>query len=93
MSRPRTNSDKSASEAFKREVRARRAYLDMTQDELGETIGVCSSQISKLLANPDSISIGRLRKIIQVLDLDPQIILALVGYSQKEIKDFQCGSQ
>ena len=89
MSRLRTDPIKDARTAFQQEVKIQRVRLDMTQDELGERIGVCPSQISKLLANPDSINVGRLRGIIAATDLGPTTILSLLGYSPKEIRDFK----
>lgn len=89
MSRPRTNPEDAAREAFKREIKARPAYLDVTQRELADTIGVVPSVMSVLLNNPDKISVGRLRLIIRRLDVSPLIILALLGYTPKEIKDLQ----
>ena len=93
MSRPRTNPMEAAKSAFRREVKAQRARLEMTQDQLGDSIGVCPSQISKLLADPDSIKVGRLRGIIDAVDLDPAVVLALVGYSSKAIDNFRKGNK
>lgn len=88
MSRLRTDPTEAAKGVFRQEVKIRRIKLDMTQDELGDSIGVSSSQISKLLANPDSISVERLRRIIAATGLGPAPILTLLGYSPKEIRDF-----
>ena len=82
MSRPRANQD-TVRKAFVHEVKMRRTDLEMTQDELGDSIGVSSSQISKLLANPDKISAGRLRAIVQTVAPDPAIVLAFLGYPTK----------
>ena len=89
MSKLRTNLQETARENFKREVKVRRACLDMTQKQLAEEVGIASSFMSNLLANPDKLTVSRLRKIVQVLDIEPQIILSLLGYSTKEIKAFQ----
>lgn len=85
MARLRTDPAKAARDGFRREVRVRRAELDMTQKLLGDRIGVCPSQMSKMLANPDSIDVGKLRQIVAVLDPDPCVVLALLGYSPKAI--------
>lgn len=89
MSKLKVNPDEAAREALKREVRIQRVYLDMTRAELADAVGVVPSVMSNLLANPDKISVGRLRSIIKTLSLDPIIILKLLGYSPKDIKDFQ----
>ena len=50
------------------------------------SVGVVPSVMSTLLANPDKISVGRLRKIVQALAPDPLIILTLLGYAPKDIR-------
>lgn len=87
MSRPRINPEEAAREAFKMEVKVQRVYRDMKQSELADEIGVVPSVMSNLLANPDKISAGRLRKIIRALSLDPTVILAFLGYTAKEIQN------
>lgn len=82
------NQDEAAREALRREVKARRAYLDMTQAALARALGISSPVMSELLANPDKISAGRLRAIIRKLSLDPIVVLNFLGYSQKEIEKF-----
>jgi transcriptional regulator with XRE-family HTH domain len=82
------NQDEAARDALKREIKARRAYLDMTQYELADALGISSPVMSDLLSNPDKISAGRLRRIIRRLNLDPIVVLKFLGYSQKEIEKF-----
>lgn len=85
MARLRTDPAKAARDGFQKEIRVKRAELDMTQKLLGDRIGVCPSQMSKMLANPDSIDVGELRQIVAVLEPDPCVVLALLGYSSKAI--------
>ena len=89
MSRSKTNPTETAKETFIQEIRVRRAYLDMTQSELATAIGVVPSSMSKLISNPDKISVGRLRGIIKALNLEPLIVLKLLGYSQKDVIEFR----
>lgn len=86
MSRPRRSPGAAAQEAFLREVRVQRAELDMTQRELAEAVGVVPSVMSKLLSEPDKISAGRLRSMVATLGISPCVMLAFLGYSQKEIQ-------
>lgn len=88
MSRPKANPEEVAKSNFQREVRVCRAYLDMTQRELADAVGVVPSVMSVLLNNPDKISDGRLRTIIKTLGINPKTILELLGYTPKDIKDF-----
>lgn len=90
MSRPRATKESmeaAAREAFRQEVKVRRVYCNMKQSELAEAVGVVPSVMSNLLANPDKINAGRLRKIISVLDIDPMIVLAFLGYNKKDLQN------
>lgn len=91
MSRPRATPE-TAKAAFVREVKIRRAYCDMTQRQLADEIGVVPSVMSTLLANPDKISAGRLRTIVQTLAPDPAIVLAFLGYTTKDIQKLKGGA-
>lgn len=88
MSRPRSNSPIESRKAFITEVKVRRAYLDMSQNDLGHILGISPARVSGLLSNPDELTVGRLRKIIQTLSLDPMIVLTFLGYDRKTIKRF-----
>lgn len=86
MSRPRSNSPIESRKAFITEVKVRRTYLNMSQNDLGKILGISPARVSGLLSNPDELTVGRLRKIIQTLSLDPMIVLKFLGYDQKTIK-------
>lgn len=89
MSKLRTNvftlEDK-AKDDFRREVKLRRVHLDMRQFELADDMGIVPSVMTGYLAEPDKIPLGRLRKMNRVLDMDPLVVLALVGYTDKDIQ-------
>lgn len=86
MARLRTDPEAAAREAFRKEIRIRRAELDIKQHELADQVGIVPSAMSKLIADPDKLSVERLRKIIKTLGPDPIIVLKLMGYSQKDLK-------
>ena len=86
MARPRSNSPIESRKAFITEVKVRRTYLNMSQKDLGKILGISPARVSGLLSNPDELTVGRLRKIIQTLSIDPVIVLAFLGYDQKTIK-------
>lgn len=88
MSRPRSNSPIESRKAFITEVKVRRTYLNMSQNDLGKILGISPARVSGLLSNPDELTVGRLRKIIQTLSLDPMIVLTFLGYDRKTIKRF-----
>lgn len=82
-----------AKESFQLEVKLQRVRFDMTQDELAEQAGMDRSVLSRFLTDPDRLRVEQLRNIIRVLDIEPEIILALLGYSQREIKDLKCNKE
>lgn len=82
-----------AKESFQLEVKLQRVRFDMTQGELADQAAMDRSVLSRFLADPDRLRVEQLRNIIRVLDIEPEIILALLGYSQKEIKDLKCSKE
>ena len=89
MSRPRmtpASAEETARKDFQMEVRVQRARLDMTQRELSDQIGIAPSSMSELLADPDKLSVARLRGIIRALNMDPLTILHLLGFSDKALR-------
>ncbi len=86
MSRPRINPEEKVRDAFLSEVSEKSARYKIRQYDIAEEIGIKPPQMSVLLGSPEKISIGRLRKIIALLNLNPVIVLAFLGYSEKQIK-------
>ena len=89
MSRPRMTPELAAEksrEAFRLEVKLQRVKFDMSQRELGQAVGISAPQMSELLADPDKLSVARLRRIVGALDMDPVTILRLLGFSDKAIR-------
>ena len=74
---------------FDAEIRIRRAERNLTQGDLGAVIGVSPARMSGLLSDPDSLPVGRLRKIIKALSPDPLVLLAFLGYDQKILRQFK----
>ena len=90
MSRPSQTAqsrEAAAKDAFRLEIKLQRVRFGFTQAELAEQADMDRTVLSRCLAEPDKLSVGRLRKIIQTLSIEPEIILALLGYSQKQIKN------
>ena len=90
MSRPRQTKEsreQEAKEAFRLEIKLQRVHFDMTQGERADQAGMDRSVLSRFLAEPDKLNVGRLRKIIQALQLDPLIILPLLGYDNRTIQN------
>lgn len=90
MSRPRQTKesrDAAAKDAFRLEIKLQRVHYDMTQRELADEIDMDRSVLSRCLTDPDKLSVGRLRKIIHALDLNPLTILAFLGYEPRVIQN------
>lgn len=94
MSRPRVTPEMAidaAKQAFRQEVKIQRVRYDLTQGELADIAGIDRSVMSRLMANPDKIGVGRLRTIIRTLSIDPVVILRLFGYTDKDIRSLRDG--
>lgn len=79
MPRIRQKSDEYRNQDFRREVMVRLAYLGLNQTDMAEHLGVSGPTVSILLKSPDKISVERLRKIINYLQLEPETVLRLLG--------------
>lgn len=86
MARPRIDATEKAREELRTEIRVKRAKLNLSQKEIGEELGLAPARTSVLLADPDAISIGRLRVIHGILGLDPVVVLNVLGFNQKELR-------
>lgn len=87
MPRLRQYAENYAAEDFRREMRSRMGYYDLSQSDLAGQTVLSQSTISTRMRDPNSITVGELRSLIKVLKLNPRIVLALLGYSKKEIKE------
>lgn len=67
-------------ERFLREVRAQLAAMGMHQKDLVDRLGIKESTVSMMLHKPGSISVDRMRALIECLDLAPETVLRLLGY-------------
>lgn len=79
-----------AENEFRREVRVRQAYYDLTsQSALGEDCGIPQSTLSKRFSKPENLTVAELRKLNSSLHLDPGAVLGLLGFSKKEIRKYR----
>lgn len=87
MPRIRQYTENYAAEDFRREMRSRMGYHDLSQQGLADKTCLSQSSVSNRIRDPDSITVGELRSMNKVLGFNPAIVLALVGYSKKQIKE------
>ena len=84
--------DRYAVEDFQREIRCRQGYYDlMTIQAVADVVGIPRSTLHTKLRDPKTLGVEDLRKLIPVLHPDPKVVLALLGYNQKEINKFSKG--
>ena len=78
-----------AAEDFRREIRCRRGYYDlMSIQAVADAVGIPRSTLDTKLREPERLGVEDLRKLIPVLHPNPRVVLALVGYTTKEINQF-----
>lgn len=87
MPRIRQYAENYAAEDFRREMRSRMGYHDFSQRDLADKTIMSQTTISNRLRDPNDITVGELRSLNKALGLDPTIVLALLGYSKKQIKE------
>lgn len=89
VSRLRQKPEESAKEAFLREIRTKQGYYNLrTQRELAESAGVSQTTIGRRIREPDDFTVAELRGVVTAINPDPAIVLALLGYSRKEIRNY-----
>lgn len=87
MPRIRQKAEVYRNEDFRREALVRMAYFDIRQKDLADYLGVSDSTVSLLLRFPDKMPVERLRKVISLLKLEPEVALRLLGYPEKTIRE------
>lgn len=89
MPRIRQLADQYAKADLQREIDVRCAYQGFkTNEELGKAMDVCCSSVGNYKKEPDKMQVKILRRMVQVLQPDPGILLKFLGYSSKDIKAF-----
>ena len=90
MPRIRQNEEKYAAEDFRKEVRIRQGENDlMTKAALAEEVDIPRTTLTKRLADPMGMTFAEFKKINRSIHPDPAVVLALLGYSAKEIRKFR----
>ena len=90
MPRIKQYEEKYAAEDFRKEVRIKQGEMDlMSKTALAEASDLPRTTMTKRLADPMTMTFGEFKKINQVIHPDPAAVLALLGYSSKEIRKFK----
>lgn len=75
MPRIRQLADKYAMTDLGAHIKGRIEASGRTQQDIGEELNISQQSVSRLLRNPERITIGTLRKIAKVVKLDQAVIL------------------
>jgi DNA-binding XRE family transcriptional regulator len=67
--------DRITLELLPKSIREYRLRHHLTQDELGQRLGVQKSQISKLERNPSNVTLATLRRVFEALNMSVQLVL------------------
>lgn len=67
--------DRVTLELLPKSIREYRLRHQLTQEELGQRLGVQKSQISKLERNPSNVTLATLRRVFEALNMSVQIVL------------------
>ena len=90
MPKIRQNADRYAAEGFREEIRIKQGKNDlMSKSALAEEADLPRTTLTKRLADPDSMTFGEFKKLNLAIHPDIGVVLALLGYSSKEIKKFR----
>lgn len=85
MPRIRQNAQQYARDDFLREVRVRMAYLNIPcNQDLADLAGIPNSTLTGKLKEPDKLTVDQLRRIVQVIDPDPEVLLKFLGSNRKK---------
>ena len=83
------NDQKNVEKAFWKSVKVRCAEQDIdTWADLGQQTGIPESTFQNYRANIGKVQINTMRKMVGLLKPDIQIVLLLLGYSEKDIQKF-----
>lgn len=90
MPRIRQYADKYAVEDFRKEIRIRQGENDlMSQTALAGEVGIPRTTLIKRLSDPMGMSFGEFKMLNKAIHPDIGVVLALLGYSSKEISRFR----
>lgn len=90
MPRIKQYADKYAVEDFRKEVRVRQGERDlMSKQALAEAIDIPRTTLVKRLTDPMGMTFGEFKKLNQTVHPDPGVVLALLGYTGKDINKFR----
>lgn len=92
MPRIRQNAERDALKDLVGEINAQSSrYGYKSQMVLSSKIGVCQTTVSNWLRRPELVPLAKLRALVQLLRLDPVIVLKALGYSSADIKRLRTG--
>ncbi len=90
MPRIKQNASQYIVQDFQREIRMQQGYYNlMSTRALAAVVGIPHNTLNPKLRDPRRFTVANLQKIVPVLHPNPEVVLALLGYSKSEIKRFK----
>lgn len=90
MPRIRQYAERDAKTDFQKAIGRARVDADLTQKKmLAEASGIPYTTLWNRLENPEDMSLAQFRKLLAVIPIPAEALLAFVGYSSKDIRKLQ----
>lgn len=90
MPRIRQYDEKYAKADFQTEIRRQQGHYNlMSCRSLSHAVGIPHSTLNPKLNDPTKLTVEDFQKLVPVLHPDPAPVLALLGFSKKEIQNFK----
>lgn len=90
MPRIRQYEEKYAKTDFQTEIRRQQGHYNlMSCRSLSQAVGIPHSTLNPKLNDPTKLTVEDFQKLVPVLHPDPAPVLALLGFSKKEIQNFK----
>ena len=87
MPRINQNAEIYAENDFRKEVRICQGRYDlMSQQALAEAVDMPRPTLRKRLLEPETMTVGELRKLIKTVKPNPRVLLLLIGYTPKDLR-------
>ena len=86
MPRIRQCADKYAMSDLSAHIVGRMRSAGMNQQKLGAALGLSQQSVSRLLNNPEDMSIGMLRKICKIIDVEEAVVCKAAWCQKTSIK-------
>lgn len=90
MPRIRQYAERDARTAFQKAIEHARTDAEIRNTKvLAEAVGIPYTSFWRMLQEPEKITLGQIKKMLEVIPLPATALLAFVGYDRKETKIYE----